>query len=66
MWNALPAHLKGSEDFRSFSTELLHALNDEKLTISLYLNKRRGDNNLITAISNTSWIDICVHCIHVL
>ena len=36
MWNALPAHLKGSEDIRSFSTELLHALNDEKLTISLY------------------------------
>ena len=27
-----------------------------------YLNKRRGDNNLITAISNTSWIDICVQC----
>ena len=36
MWNALPAHLKGSEDIRSFSTELLHALNDDKLTISLY------------------------------
>ena len=36
MWNAFPAHLKGSEDIRSFSTELLNALNDDKLTISLY------------------------------
>ena len=37
MWNALPAHLKGSEDIRSFSTELLHALNDDKLTIHVSL-----------------------------
>ena len=36
MWNALPTHFKRIEDIRSFSTEPLHALNDDKLAISLY------------------------------